>query len=258
MTNSAYTAMTANAMNTAANASYDDDMVYTSNSMSNSARNSAGDERAKANEKVLQDVMSLGEKKLPKEEREKIVTQARKIIAETPGRDKKIMVLSALAGQVAAGGDKELAAEIMKDAASFVNTNPRNYQDFLFNWMLAGGYAAADPEKAFPLLEDTISRANDTIAAFVKVAEFIDISGEMIDDGEVQVGAFGGSMIGGLTGELGMADSTVKLLVQADFEKTCALANRFDRPEVRMLAKMIVLRAVLDEKKSTENIDADY
>ena len=73
-----------------------------------------------------------------------------------------------------------------------------------------------------------------------------------------QVGAFGGSMIGGLTAELGMADSSVKLLVQADFEKMCALANRFDRPEVRMLAKMIVLRAVLDEKKSTENIDADY
>ncbi|MEP7211968.1 MAG: hypothetical protein ABI791_02770 [Acidobacteriota bacterium] len=230
---------------------------YASNSMSNSSRNIAREQREEAEAKSIQDVMSLGGKELPREDREKIVARARKLIAETPSREKKIMGLSALAAQVAAAGDKELAAEIMKEAASLVNTNPRNYQDFILNWMLASGYAAADPEKAFPLLEDTISRANDTIAAFVKVAEFIDISGEMIDDGEVQVGAFGGSMISGLTGELGMADSTVKLLVHADFEKTCALANRFDRPEVRMLAKMIVLRAVLGEKKPAETPEAD-
>ena len=46
--------------------------------------------------------------------------------------------------------------------------------------MLASGYAEADPDKAFPLLEDTILRVNDTLAAFIKVGEFIDVAGEMI------------------------------------------------------------------------------
>jgi hypothetical protein len=69
----------------------------------------------------------------------------------------------------------------------------------------------------------------------------------MIDEGEVQVGAFGGQMIRGLTSELGMADNTLRTLARADFKKTRALSNRFDRTEVRILAKMMILRAVLGE-----------
>ena len=138
-----------------------------------------------------------------------------------------------LAAEVARAGDKELADQIMKDAESLVNPQPKNYEDYLLTWMLASGYASANPDKAFPLLQDTIARANDTLASFVKVAEFIDINGEIIEDGEVQVGAFGGSMVRGLTGELNMADSTIRILARADFYKTKDLTNRFERPEVR-------------------------
>lgn len=198
-----------------------------------------------AEREMFKQVTQLGSKQSPREEREKIVDQARKLIASTPGRDKKITALSMLAAQVARVGDKELAADIMKDASALVNPDPRNYQDFMLSWMLASGYAAADPDKAFPFLEDIIGRANETLSAFIRVGEFIDISGEMIHDGEVQVGAFGGSMVRGITGSLGMADATVLHLAKADFEKTRSLTNRFDRPEVRTLAKMLVIRAVL-------------
>ncbi len=137
-----------------------------------------------------------------------------------------------------------------------VDPNPKNYQDYLLSWMLASGYAEADPDKAFPLLESTILRANDTINAFVKVAEFIDVQEEMIDDGEVQVGMFGGSMIRELTGELGMASGTIRSLVKADFVKTKNLTNTFERGEVRVLARMMVLRAVLD-KRTPADIKSD-
>ncbi|MGB7209906.1 MAG: hypothetical protein WBD27_14690, partial [Pyrinomonadaceae bacterium] len=150
---------------------------------------------------------------------------------------------------VAKMGDKELASEIMKDAQNLINPSPRNYQDFLLSLMLASGYAEADPDKAFPLLEDTIMRANETLSAFVKVGEFIDVAGEMIDEGEVQVGAFGGQMVRGLTSELGTAETTLRTLARADFTKTKNLTNRFDRSEVRILAKMMILRALLGEKE---------
>ena len=136
----------------------------------------------------------------------------------------------------------------MKDAEAMVNPAPKNYQDFLLSWMLATGYASSNPDKAFPILEETIGRANDTLAAFVKVGEFIDVAEEMIVDGEVQVGAFGGTMVRGLTRELNIADGTIEVLAKADFAKTKALTNRFDRPEIRVLAKMMVLRAVLKPK----------
>ena len=226
---------------------------------SNTASNSSNSpyerkmaEREKLEKQLREDVEKLGTKQLPKEEREKIVGQARRILMQTPGKDKKILGLSALAAQVAKMGDKELASDIMRDAQNLTNPSPRNYQDFLLNLMLASGYAEADPDKAFPLLEDTIMRANETLSAFVKVGEFIDVAGEMIDEGEVQVGAFGGQMVRGLTSELGTAETTLRTLARADFTKTKNLTNRFDRSEVRILAKMMILRAVLGDKKAAE------
>jgi len=160
-------------------------------------------------------------------------------------------------------GDKTLASEIMRDAEALVNPSPKNFQDYLLTWMLVSGYATSDPDKAFPLLEETIGRANDTISAFVKVGEFIDVAEEMIQDGEVQVGAFGGQMVRGMTGELGVADVTIQVLAHADFGKTKAMTNRFDRAEIRILAKMMVLRAVLVPKKGAKpdvvtDDDVDY
>jgi hypothetical protein len=251
--NSNYNAAT-NAMYTAAMAANSSGYGYgtgSSNSNSNAAfeqQMREGEEREKAERKLIEDVQGLSTKQLPKEERDKIIAQARKIIAQTQGREKKVAALSMLAAQVAKMGDKELTSEIMRDAEALVNPSPKTYQDFLLSWMLASGYANADPDKAFPLLEETIGRANDTLAAFIKVGEFIDVAEEMIQDGEVQVGAFGGQMVRGLTRELGMADSTIQVLARADFGKTKNLTNRFDRTEIRVLSKMMILRAVLNPK----------
>ncbi len=248
------------AVNTAAGVAYQSSA--NSNSVSNSelesleAETRASEQREVTERKLIEDVKGLTTKELPKEEREKIIAQARKIILQTPGRDKKIMGISMLASQVSKMGDKALSSEIMRDAEALVNPSPKNYHDFMLCWMLASGYANADPDRAFPLLEETIGRANETLAAFIKVGEFIDVAEEVIQDGEVQVGAFGGQMVRGLTRELGMADATIQVLAKVDFGKTKALTNRFDRAEIRILAKMMVLRAVLSPKpiQTTEEL----
>lgn len=211
----------------------------------------AEEERAASDAKMATDVINLGSKSMPKDNHDKIVADARAKIAKAKGRDAKITGYSTLAAQVAKSGDKDLADEIMKDAERLVNPQPKNYQDFLFAAMLASGYADADPDKAFPLLNDTILRLNDTISGFVKAAEFIDVEGDMIDDGEFQVGQFGGSMIRDLSTELIIAQPTLRKLAIADFSKTKALTNSFDRVEVRVLAKMLVLRAILGDKKES-------
>lgn len=186
---------------------------------------------------------------LSKEEREKIIGSARKIIAAIKDPTQKLFALSALAAQVATAGDKELAAQIMDEARTFVNPQPKNYQDFMHIWLIAAAWAQVDAAKSFPILEDAIFRLNDTIAAFAKAGEFIDVGGDIIEDGEVQIGAFGGSMTQELTRGLGQSDATIRRLAIADFARTRALTNKFDRLEARILAKMLVLRAVLQDKK---------
>ncbi|MFZ1702101.1 MAG: hypothetical protein WBO10_11995 [Pyrinomonadaceae bacterium] len=244
-----------NSANAAANA-----MANAANSMSNSGSAydpDAAYEREQARQKELADGVKGISSSVPKEERDTVIAKMRKIIAETPGKDKKIMGLSMLATQVAKAGDKELADLIMRDAERLINPQPKNYRDFLYSWMVSSGYAEANPDKAFPMLSDLIYRANETISAFVKVAEFIDVNEEMVDNGEVQVGMFGGSMIRGMTKEVGLADTTLISLAKADFAKTKALTNTFDRVEVRVLAKMMILRAVLDDKKPKADQDID-
>ncbi len=210
-------------------------------------------EARKEQEEMMKNLQTLGSKELPKEEREKIVAEARKIIGGMGRKEEKIMALSMLASQVARLGDKELAADIMKDAQTLVNPSPKNFMDFMQVWFLASAYSETDADKAFPILDEAIFRLNDTLSAFIKVAEFLDISGEIIDDGEVQIGSFGGSMISGLTGELGMANSTLRNLAIADFAKTKMLTNKFDRTEVRILAKMLILRAILGDATKDKN-----
>ena len=239
-------------MNAATNSTTRRTSGRSSNSMSNSDRIVEAPmpppEEPSEGEILEAGIEKLMKVELPKEERERAIAQARKILMQTQGRDKQIAGLSMLAAQVAKAGDKELAAEIMGDAERLVNPNPKNYQDFILTWLVASGYAETDPDRAFLILEDAIGRANTIISAFIQVGEFIDVTEEMISDGEAQVGAFGGGMIRGLGKELGIAEAAIDRLVHADFAKTKALTNRFDRPEVRVLAKMMVLRTVLGKK----------
>lgn len=203
----------------------------------------------KSRDDLLKDTEKLADAKIPKEEREKIVAQARKEISKLKSREQKLFALSALASQISKLGDKELAAELMNEARGLVNLQPKNYKDYLGVWMLAAGYAESDADKAFPVLDDAIGRLNETITAFIKVGEFIDVNEDFIEGEEVQVGGFGGELTRGLLGELGASNTTLRSLAIADFAKTKALTNRFDRLEVRILAKMLVLRAVLGDKK---------
>ncbi len=141
----------------------------------------------------------------------------------------------------------------MDEGRNLVNLQPKNYSDFMKIWLLASGYAQIDAEKSFPILEDAIFRLNETISAFVKVGEFMDVNGDIIEDGEIQVGSFGGEISRELTRNLGATDTTIRSLAIADFTRTRALTNKFDRPEARILAKMLVLRGVLGGEKDSSD-----
>jgi hypothetical protein len=231
--------------------------VYTlrgnGNGSTNVAQIQAQLQRDANEKKMMDDIAKVGSNKINADQRAAIVAQARRTLMSTPGRDKKVVGLSALAAQVLKSGDKDLAGEIMRDASSFVNPQPKNYQDFLLSWMLASGYAAVEPDRAFPILDDTVGRTNEVLASAVRLAEFMDTGEEMVSDGEFQVGGFaggpGGSIVRGLTSALTGFDGTLKLLATADFDRIRELTNRFDRPEARVLAKMMVLKALLGEKK---------
>lgn len=205
-----------------------------------------------AEKETFETLAKLDTKKLSDEERAKAIAEAGKMIEKIEDPTAKMTALSGLAVQIKKSGDKELALEIMKQAESIVNQTPKSYVDYMQMWMLASGYSEIEPDKSFPILESAVLNLNDTISAFIKVAEFIDANGEVMEDGEVQVSGFGGGGIAReLSGAMMMSGATLKNLAEADFTRTRNLTNRFDRTEVRILAKMLVLRAMLGTDKMT-------
>ena len=72
----------------------------------NAARKLREQQSEKAAKQLADDVKSIRNKDLPKEERQRIIDRARAIIIGTPGRDKKIAALGMLAAGVAKAGDK--------------------------------------------------------------------------------------------------------------------------------------------------------
>lgn len=203
-------------------------------------------------EKSIEELKAIGGNKLSDEQRAKAIAEAQIMIEAIDDPTVKITALSGLAAQIAKSGDIELARQFMKQAESFVSNTPKNYIDYLQLWLLASAYAQVDAEKSFPILETAVYNLNDTIAAFIKVGEFIDTNGEIMEDGEVQVSGFGGSGITReLLGGLGASQPTLRALAEADFARLRNLSNKFDRPEVRILAKMLILRAVFNEKKAS-------
>jgi len=59
-------------------------------------------------------------------------------------------------------------------------------------------------------------------------------------------------MIRGLSSELNVAEATIGLLVEADLARTKAAADKFDRPETRVLARMMILRNILGTKATED------
>ncbi len=195
-------------------------------------------------------------KDLPDEEKQKFIEEGQNIVSSFKDPTEKIAALSGLAIVVSQLGDKKLASELMNEASGLVTTQPRNYLDFMQVWTLASGYAVVEPEKAFPILDDAIYRLNDTVEAFVKVGEFIDVAEDIIIDNEVQLGSFGGSMTRSLVSTVNSSEGIIGNLARYDFDKTKTLANKFRRNEIRIMAKMLIMRSILDDSKSNISIES--
>jgi len=179
---------------------------------------------------------------LSPEEREKVLAEARKTVLRLRDPRDKVIALSAIATGIV-GSDKQLALDLMREADRVAPMYPKNYADFMVVFAVASGYAMVDPEQAFPRIENLIASTNEIINAGVKVAEFIDVPGEIVEDNEVKIGALGGPMGTGMIRQLSIANAPLKKLAEFDLDRTRALADRFDRPEARVLAKILILRA---------------
>ena len=207
-------------------------------------------DRKKKQKQFAKDLMGFSSKKLSKQERLNFIKNARKVISTVKNPSQKLWLLTELAFQLGfQEEDRKIALELSNEASLLTTNNPTTIYDFWASWRLVNGYAGVDNEKAFSILEDVVLKLNEPISGVSKIFKFIGFLDGIIYKDEIILGEMANVFVRDIaTSELSYFDVTMLRLAQADFKRLKALGNKFERPEVRVMAKILILQNLVMKK----------
>jgi hypothetical protein len=144
-------------------------------------------------------------------------------------------------------GEHDEAVRLLDEARTLIKVDFESETQSNALLALVAAYALVEPPKAFAIIERTIDRANDQIAK----ALLLD---KIVRSGVVK------------NGELFMQNSTaispeyvlfrygkaVVALANADFNRTRAAADRFERMELRLMMRLLLAQSLLGDEGRTK------
>jgi hypothetical protein len=168
---------------------------------------------------------------------------ARAVVSRIKSKERRASALAELAVAFAAKGDKKTAGALLEEARTLIDRQPDNDREVNALLDVARGYALVEPAKTFELIEPLIDQANEMMTAAALLEKF-GAGGGMFRKGEM--------LLGPGMGELGgMYARYVKALgelARVDFDRTRQTADRFNRDEARLMARLVVARSVLSDR----------
>lgn len=171
--------------------------------------------------------------------------QTRQMLSRLRTNEERVMVLTQLATVASTKGDKKAALALLDEARSMVGSRARNFTQLGAQLQVARGYARLDPARSLLILEPVIDQLNELIGAGALLGGFF--SEQFVKDDEILLhvmNSFAGGFAGEFAGEL-------KALASADFDRTKATADRFQRSEIRIMARLLIARSILDPPNPT-------
>jgi hypothetical protein len=167
--------------------------------------------------------------------------EVNKILSAVKSNGEKARVLTELALTVAAKGDRETAKKLLDERLNLLPANPKTYAELETIVRFAGAYSFTASENAFSILENAIAQTDEYINAGVKIDEFY-IAGSS-EANELLFSAINRQFLTHIPD----SPDLIKNLARADFERTIALADKFQRPEIRLFARLRIVESLLDE-----------
>lgn len=167
--------------------------------------------------------------------------EIRQLLARARTDAERIGILLQFAATASKKGDKKLALQLVDDARNLSPNRAKTIEQMGSQLLIAREYANLAPEKSMAMLEVAIDQLNELLAAAILLGGFIGGDEFMYED-EVKLASvitFAYMAIREYTKDL-TALSTV------DFARMRAAAERFQRSEVRMIARLLVAQSILD------------
>ncbi|MBV9210366.1 MAG: hypothetical protein JOZ52_07040 [Acidobacteria bacterium] len=173
--------------------------------------------------------------------------ETRKYLSSVATNEERISALAQLASAVALKGDKKIALQLLEEARNLSPSRPKYSRQLVAQLQIARAYAVADPDQSFAILEPSIDRLNDIIAAGIMLGEFF-AEEDAVRDDELVIHPFI-QMIESFQMQYGRDLNT---LARANFTRTRDAAEKFQRYEVRLLARLLLAQSILAPKSESD------
>ncbi len=165
--------------------------------------------------------------------------RTRQLLADIP-LENRIAVLTQLAGVVAEKGDKKTAAQVLNEAREMIGGQATNFMELMLLLEIARIYGSIEAAKGFEIIDPLVEHLNTLLgaAAVLDGFEF----NRYFKDGELM--PYSSSMTSGMVFIYARNNG---LLARGDFERAKAMADRFQRSDARLMARLAIAQAVLSD-----------
>ena len=175
------------------------------------------------------------------------IADARQMLNRLKNVEMRIQILTRLANNLAAKGDKKGALALLNEGKTALESAPPGSSQMWAQLQLARSYASLDPDQSFAIVQPLIARANELIAAAAVLDGF---DARYLNEGEWIVP--GTNSVGNVVNNL---NQTLAVLGRIDFDRTGSIADQIQRPELRLTAQLEIARAALVGKTANLPID---
>jgi hypothetical protein len=154
-------------------------------------------------------------------------------------KEERARAMAELAILLEKKGEHEEAVKLLDEAQALVKVDLKSntQSNALLAFMLA--YAIVQPAKAFAIIEPIVDRANDDISKLLLLDKVV--KSGATKNGEIIMARPGMA----LDFEVLKYGPGMVALANADFNRTKALADRFQRNELRIMARMLLAQSIL-------------
>jgi len=165
-----------------------------------------------------------------------------KLLPKIGRKEERARAMTMMALALEKKGDRDEAVKLLDQAQTMIKTDLNSETQTNALLSLVGAYALVDPAKAFVIVERTIDRANEQIARLILLDKLW--KSGAIKKGEIKMQNSGVMPVEFAVFKYGKG---VVALANADFDRTRAAADRFERNELRLMFRLLVAQALLQK-----------
>ena len=165
-----------------------------------------------------------------------------KLLPKIGRKEERARAMTVMALALEKKGDHDEAVKLLDEAQTMVKTDLNSETQTNALLSLVAAYSLVEPAKAFVIVERTIDRANEQIAKLMLLDKLW--KSGAIKKGEIKMQNNGAMPVEFAVFKYGKG---VAALANADFDRTRAAADRFERNELRLMFRLLVAQALLQK-----------